>query len=169
MPSHCAVSGSPQLVGRGAPGEGAAAAVGAAAARQPAIRAGGPMAAIAVQARITVDGLQRVGVCFERGGWLIAAKPSPPLHRPRQNSPDPGANRTAASTRFCKRSGAPARLGLARFAPKAWTQHPAPFARAMSTVPAIGSIGLEPWVFDSLTGSNSCLADGGSPAQPTIS
>ena len=106
MPSHCAVSGSSQLVGRGAPGEGAAAAVGAAAARQPAIRAGGPMAAIAVQARITVDGLQRVGVCFERGGWLIAAKPSPPLHRPRQNSPDPGAYLTA-STRFCKRSGAP--------------------------------------------------------------
>ena len=64
------------------------------------------MAAIAVQARITVDGLQRVGVCFERGGWLIAAKPSPPLHRPRQNSPDPGAYLTA-STRFCKRSGAP--------------------------------------------------------------
>jgi hypothetical protein len=55
------------------------------------------MAAIAVQARITVDGLQRVGVCFERGGWLIAAKPSSPQHRPRQNSPDPGAYRAASS------------------------------------------------------------------------
>jgi hypothetical protein len=168
MPSHCAVSGSSQLVGRGAPGEGAAAAFGAAAARQPAILAGGPMAAIAVQARITVDGLQRVGVCFERGGWLIAAKPSPPLHRPRQNSPDPGAYRTA-STRFCKRSGAPARLRLGESAPKAWTQHPAPFACAKSAVPAISSIGLEPWVFDSLPGSNSSFADGGSPAQPIIS
>lgn len=30
----------------------------------------GPLAAIAVQARITVEGLQRVGVRFERGGWL---------------------------------------------------------------------------------------------------
>jgi hypothetical protein len=39
----------------------------------------------------------------------------------------------------------------------------------MSTVHAIGSIGLEPLQFDSLTGSNSCPADGGSPAQPTIS
>jgi len=39
----------------------------------------------------------------------------------------------------------------------------------MSAVHAIGSISLEPWVFDSFTGSNSCLADGGSPAQPTIS
>jgi hypothetical protein len=38
----------------------------------------------------------------------------------------------------------------------------------MSAVHAIGSIGLEPWQFDSLTGSNSCLADCGSPAQPTI-
>jgi len=58
---------------------------------------------------------------------------------------------------------------LAGFAPKAWTQHPAPFSRAKSAVPAIGSIGLEPWEVDSLTGSNSCLAEGGSPAQPTIS
>jgi hypothetical protein len=39
----------------------------------------------------------------------------------------------------------------------------------MSAVHAIGSIGLEPWQFASLTGSNNCLADGGSPAQPTIS
>jgi hypothetical protein len=58
---------------------------------------------------------------------------------------------------------------LAGFALRAWPQHPAPFARAKSSVHAIGSIGLETWVFDSLTGSNSCLADGGSPAQPTIS
>lgn len=29
-----------------------------------------PLAGIAVQARITVEGLQRVGVRFERGGWL---------------------------------------------------------------------------------------------------
>jgi len=57
---------------------------------------------------------------------------------------------------------------LAGFALKAWTQHPAPFAHAKSAVHAIGSIGLEPWVFDSLTGSNSCPADGGSPAQPTF-
>jgi hypothetical protein len=39
----------------------------------------------------------------------------------------------------------------------------------MSAVHAIGSIGLEPWEVDSLTGSNSCPAEGGSPAQPTIS
>jgi len=58
---------------------------------------------------------------------------------------------------------------LAGFAPKAWTQHPAPSAFAKSAFHAIGSIGLEPWEFDSLTGSNSCLADCGSPAQPTIS
>jgi hypothetical protein len=58
---------------------------------------------------------------------------------------------------------------LAGFAPKAWPQHPAPFARAKSAVHAIGSIGLEPWQFDSFTGSNSCLAECGSPAQPTIS
>jgi hypothetical protein len=57
---------------------------------------------------------------------------------------------------------------LAGFALKAWTQHPAPFAHAKSAVHAIGSIGLEPWVFDSLNGSNSCLANGGSPAQPTF-
>jgi hypothetical protein len=58
---------------------------------------------------------------------------------------------------------------LAGFAPKTWTQHPAPFACAKSAVHAISSIDLEPWQFDSLTGSNSCLADGGSSAQPTIS
>jgi hypothetical protein len=58
---------------------------------------------------------------------------------------------------------------LSEFAPKAWPQHPAPSALAKSAVHAIGSIGLEPWQFDSFTGSNSCLADGGSPAQPTIS
>jgi hypothetical protein len=57
---------------------------------------------------------------------------------------------------------------LPGFAPKAWPQHPAPFARAKYAVHAIGSIGLETWVFDSLTGSNSCLADGGSSAQPTF-
>jgi hypothetical protein len=39
----------------------------------------------------------------------------------------------------------------------------------MRSARSASSIGLEPWVFDSLTGSNSCLADGGSPAQPTIS
>jgi hypothetical protein len=58
---------------------------------------------------------------------------------------------------------------LPGFAPKAWPQHPAQFSCAKSAAHAIGSTGLEPWVFDSLTGSNSCLADGGSPAQPTIS
>jgi hypothetical protein len=58
---------------------------------------------------------------------------------------------------------------LADSAPKAWTQHLALFACAKSAAHAIGSIGPEPWQFDSLTGSNSCLADGGSPAQPTIS
>ena len=51
-------------------------------------------------------------------------------------------------------------------APKAWTQHPTPFALAK---PAVHAIGLEPWQFDLLTVSKSCLADGGSPAQPTIS
>jgi methyl-accepting chemotaxis protein len=40
---------------------------------------------------------------------------------------------------------------------------------AKSSVHAIGSIGLEPWQRDSFTVSKSCLADGGSPAQPTIS
>jgi hypothetical protein len=54
------------------------------------------------------------------------------------------------------------------------TQHLLPpftalFALAKFAVHAIDSIGLEPWQFDSLTGSNSCLADCSSPAQPTIS
>jgi hypothetical protein len=57
---------------------------------------------------------------------------------------------------------------LAGSAPEAWTQHPALFACAKSAAHAIGSIGFEPWRFDSLSGSNSCLADGGSPAQLTI-